>query len=371
MKPARILFIIALLGILAGLISVYMYTAHVKALPPLSVSSNPYENGIYASGIIESNQSSGSNINIYPEVPGVIVKIYVSDGQNVKLGDPIFAIDDSVIRATVAKDDAQAKAAQALLEELKAQPRPENLAVAAAQLSYAQANLKNADDQLIKIQQSYKLNNKSVSQNTLDNAINAQKIAQENLRVAQMQYDLVKAGAWSYDIKNQENQYQAALQAYEADKALLDKYIVKAPADGTVLSIIATNGSYASPQGVYDTYTQNMLPVATLGKIDPYLAVRCYIDEILVPKLPKTSALEARMFIRGGDNKQIPLEFVRLQPYTIPNIELSSERTERVDVRVLPVIFKFKKPDNINIYPGQLVDVFIKVANPPPAGKKK
>jgi HlyD family secretion protein len=32
---------------------------------------------------------------------------------------------------------------------------------------------------------------------------------------------------------------------------------------------------------------------------------------------------------------------------------------ERVDVRVLPVIFRFDKPKGVNLYPGQLVDVFI------------
>ena len=42
-----------------------------------------------------------------------------------------------------------------------------------------------------------------------------------------------------------------------------------------------------------------------------------------------------------------------------PKIELSDERTERVDVRVLPVLFRFKPPPNLNIYPGQLVDIYV------------
>jgi HlyD family secretion protein len=49
-----------------------------------------------------------------------------------------------------------------------------------------------------------------------------------------------------------------------------------------------------------------------------------------------------------------------MQPYTIPKIQLSDQRSERVDVRVLPIIFKFKKPEDINLFPGQLVDIFIK-----------
>ena len=66
----------------------------------------------------------------------------------------------------------------------------------------------------------------------------------------------------------------------------------------------------------------------------------------------------AQMSIRGSDVK-IPLEFVRVQPYVSPKIELSDQRLERVDVRVLPVIFKIVKSSNTNLFPGELVDVYI------------
>ena len=67
------------------------------------------------------------------------------------------------------------RAAFALLEELKAEPRKETLDVSIAQLKYAQASLKNVQEQLQKLQKSYKLNLKSVSKNDLDNAINGSK----------------------------------------------------------------------------------------------------------------------------------------------------------------------------------------------------
>jgi len=68
--------------------------------------------------------------------------------------------------------------------------------------------------------------------------------------------------------------------------------------------------------------------------------------------------MKAEMSIRGSDFK-IPLEFVRVQPFVSPKIELSDQRQERVDVRVLPVIFKVEKPAVVNLYPGELVDVHI------------
>ncbi len=173
------------------------------------------------------------------------------------------------------------------------------------------------------------------------------------------QYELTKAGAWIYDIKNQEQQYNALYNSYLAASALLAKYTIKAPSDGAVLSIKAAVGSYISPQGTYGTYTEDMNnPVLVMGSPQNQLAVRCYIDEILVPKLPSAERMQAKMFIRGT-TASIPLEFVRVQPYVSPKIQLSNQKTERVDVRVLPVIFRFEKSKDIAAYPGQLVDVYV------------
>jgi HlyD family secretion protein len=48
-----------------------------------------------------------------------------------------------------------------------------------------------------------------------------------------------------------------------------------------------------------------------------------------------------------------------VQPLVSPKIELSDQRQEKVDVRVLPVIFSFEKPKDVNLYPGELVDVYV------------
>ena len=355
----KVIFILAIIGLVAGLVSAYIFGIEKKPPPPaFNPASNPYGKGIYANGIIESYQTSGENINIYPEVPGTITGIMVAEGQSVRKGMPLIMIEDSVQRATVAQQKSQAEAALALLEELKAQPRKETLEIARAQVVNASAGLKNAQDQLDKQLKSFELDPKSVSKDTLDNAENAVKVAKTNLEVVRRQYDLTRAGAWIYDIRNQESQYKALTKAYLASNALLDKYVIKAPADGVVLSINAAVGSYISAQGAYDTYTQEADPVLTMGSPQGYVGVRCYIDEILVHRLPKPDQIVAKMFIRGTDIN-IPLEYVRVQPYVSPKIELSNQRTERVDVRVLPVLFRFAKPKNISLYPGQLVDVYV------------
>lgn len=47
-----------------------------------------YSQGIHAEGIVESDQASGSNINVYPEVPCTVKQILVTEGQSVHKGDP-------------------------------------------------------------------------------------------------------------------------------------------------------------------------------------------------------------------------------------------------------------------------------------------
>ena len=106
------------------------------------------------------------------------------------------------------------------------------------------------------------------------------------------------------------------------------------------------------------TYTQGSTPVVVMGSNTNYLSVRCYIDEILINRLPSYENINAQMFIRGSDIR-IPLEFVRVQPYVTPKIALSEQRQERVDLRVLPLVFRFRRPDGIAIYPGQMVDVYV------------
>jgi HlyD family secretion protein len=355
----KILFALAILGVMAGLTSAYIYGERKAAQPPVfKPAPNPYAKGIYAQGIIESHQTSGANINIYPEVAGVITQVLVSEGQIVRKGAPLIVLDDSVQRATAEQQKAQAEAAFAQLQALRAQPRPENLKVAEAQVEAANANLKNAQDQFDKQRKSYELDPKSVSKDAVDNVSNAFKMAKANLEVTQKQYELTKAGAWIYDIKNQERQYDALSKAYTASNALLSKYTVKAPVDGVALSITAAVGSYVSPQGTYDTYSQGAAPVIVIGALQGHLGVRVYVDEILVHRLPDAEHMRATMFVRGTDLSS-PLEFVRVQPYVSPKIELSNQRAERVDVRVLPVIFKFEPTKKLNLYPGQLVDVYI------------
>lgn len=355
----RVIFVVSGIGLLLALVSAFIFSRQPAAQPPLfKPAANPYARGIYSNGMIESDQAQGANINIYPEVSGPITQVLVAEGQSVRKGDPLVAIDDSVQRAASEQQRAQAEAASSTLRELRAQPRRESLAVAVAQVENAKASLKSAQDQLAKLQHAYDMDAKSISEDALDNAKNAARVAATSLQVVEKQYALTKAGAWVYDIQGGERTATALWKSYSASAALLAKYTIRAPCDGVILALRSGVGSYVSSQGAYDSYTQGFGPLIVMGLPQQHLQVRAYIDEILVHELPDPSRITAEMFIRGTTD-HLPLTFVRVQPYISPKIELADARQERVDLRVLPVIFRFQNPRNLNLYPGQMVDVYV------------
>ncbi len=355
----RVIFALSLVGALSGLAGAFFFGLERKTQPPVfEPVRNPYDTAIYANGIVESAQANGANVNIFPEVSGPVTQILVREGEAVAAGAPLFVIDDIVQRPTTEQLRAQSEAALVALQALKALPRPEVLAVAKAQVVVASAALKTARDQFDKRLETYKIDPKSISKDVFDTAKNSLNQAIAGFDLAQKQYDLVRIGAWSFDVLSQEKQVVALQEAYQSAKGLLAKYTVRAQSTGVVLAVNAAVGSTASTQGIYDSYTEGLKPAVVMSGPQSRLAIRCYVDEILISRLPDAAHIRAEMAIRGTTHR-VPLEFVRIQPYVSPKIALSNQRQERVDLRVLPVIFRFETKNVPGIYPGQLADVFI------------
>ncbi|MDR1462431.1 MAG: ABC transporter ATP-binding protein, partial [Azoarcus sp.] len=93
-----------------------------------------------------------------------------------------------------------------------------------------------------------------------------------------------------------------------------------------------------------------------LGNIDD-VWVRADIDEQLAPRvIPGKPAVG---YLKGDAAHPIPMDFVRIEPYVIPKQSLTGASTERVDTRVLQVIYHFRNPSDRRIYAGQQMDLFI------------
>ena len=81
-------------------------------------------------------------------------------------------------------------------------------------------------------------------------------------------------------------------------------------------------------------------------------------DEEDIPRF--RPELDARCVSRGETERSYPLRFVRVEPYVVPKRSLTGDGLERVDTRVLQVIYELEtKPEALFV--GQQVDVFVEL----------
>ncbi len=96
-----------------------------------------------------------------------------------------------------------------------------------------------------------------------------------------------------------------------------------------------------------------------VGNVRP-LHVRADIAEQDVPRFFPQAA--ARAVLRGHAKHSYTLKFVRVEPYVVPKKSLTGDATERVDTRVLQVIYAVL-PERGGLWVGQQVDVFIEATD--------
>jgi hypothetical protein len=70
----------------------------------------------------------------------------------------------------------------------------------------------------------------------------------------------------------------------------------------------------------------------------------------------------------GQSQRALPLSFVRVEPHVLPKRSLSGDNRERVDTRVLEVIYELN-PSDAAVYVGQQVNVYISADERNPEGR--
>jgi RND family efflux transporter MFP subunit len=150
------------------------------------------------------------------------------------------------------------------------------------------------------------------------------------------------------DVAVAEAQWESARAALAQTETLLDRLVVRTPIDGTILQVNIRPGELipAAPKS----------PPMVLGDVTQ-LQVRADVDEQLASRV--RPGHRAAGTVRGVPEKPIPLRFVRIEPFVIPKAQLTGLATERVDTRVLQVIYAFESPPDFPVYVGQQIDLFI------------
>jgi len=174
--------------------------------------------------------------------------------------------------------------------------------------------------------------------------------------VAKAKADLERllAGTWKEDLKVAEAAVAQAQSQVERTKVDIDRLTVRALADGRVLQLNVRLGQFAAM-----TWKE---PMVVLGDVD-VLHIRVDIDENDLPYFEEKA--EAIATLKGRPMVRFPLRFVYVEPYVIPKQSLTGSNSERVDTRVLQVVYALPEDRPINVYVGEQMDIYLKAASIP------
>jgi HlyD family secretion protein len=279
--------------------------------PPRS----PYEQTVAASGIIEA---VNENVRIAPPIAGLITKVFVTVGDQVMEQAPLFQLDDRDLRAQLLTREAAIPPLQAQVDE-----------------------------------QEYRIGDLDTQLRRLKSVHDQRAVSEDDLKRTWYALEMAKRTLQRFDAN-----LKLAIAQRDEITLLLERLTVRAPRNGTILQVNVRAGEYATPG--------SSEPLILLGEIQR-LQVRADVDEVNAPLVaPQASGVASLKSVAGT---KIPLTYVRIEPYVVPKKSLTGENTERVDTRVLQIIYRFDRPP-FPVYAGQQVDVFIERRpsnNPEPA----
>jgi len=347
MKRKWALPLLAVVGVFFG---IYMVMATTKPSPKPKLVAEPakapFASYVSGAGLIES---STENVKVGTTTGGLVTKVFVKVGNKVAKGDPLFQIDDGSKRAELARYEATLQSVEATLAKLKLGNRPEEINKQREQVNQATAQYEDAQQQL-KLRESANAEDaRAVSQDDINQARNLVKQRQAALAYQQRQLEQLVAGTWAPEIKVQEAEVAGARAQVTQIRSDLERYTVRSPLNGVVLQVKIHAGEYAPA-----SQTDNALVM--VGNQD-LLSVRVDVDEQDAWRVQTDRAASA--FVRGRSDEAIPLTFARVEPYVVPKTSLTGSSTERVDTRVLQVIYTFHQPKDFSVYVGQQMDVYI------------
>jgi HlyD family secretion protein len=297
----------AICGAIIGLLVVF-WSQRKQPVPliPFPPPTSPYVHAIYGEGIAEA---SSHDLSIGSPFSEVVTKVYVVEGDYVKKGDPLFQLDTRLFQAQAETARNQIRAAIINMENLRTQ-------------------------------------------------FGFYESLSDKRAVSKQQYEQSY-----YAFKEAEEQVAVAKGVLGEVNANIERSLIRAPIDGKVLQVnihvgeVAPNVPPISSQ-VITPYSSSQFPLLILGRVEP-LYLRIDIDQEDAWRYKKGTPATA--FVRGNSHLRYPLQFVRIEPFMIPKASFTGQTTERIDTRVLQVLYRFESTD-IDIYPGQVLDVYLEAS---------
>src|SRR5215472_1217241 len=311
--------------------------------PPSPPPAAKFQNAVGAVGLVEANTE---NINVSCAVSGMVILLYVKAGDHVQQGQKLFSLDDRDLQADLALKRTMLENARAHLAKLVAEPRAEELPPLEAKVTEAQALVGDAEMQLEIIESI--TDRRAVTKEELLHRRHNYDAARARLAQAEKDLALAKAGAWRPDLEIARTQVAQAEAAVRQDQVSIERLTTRALVEGNILQNKVRLGQYAQC-GPLDE------PLMILGGVTPF-HVRVDVDEHEAWRVREGAAADGSP--RGNGSLRVPLRFVRFEPYVIPKKSLTGDNTERVDTRVLQIIYRVND-QGAPLYVGQQMDVYI------------
>jgi multidrug efflux pump subunit AcrA (membrane-fusion protein) len=310
MKRLILPFIGVLAAVWAGYSVVRTQPRRAPTDPPAPPAVSDFRDTVAAVGLIEA---STENISVGTPLGGVVTRVFVTAGQSVKPGDALFELDTRQLRAEIAV-------------------RQQSVSVARARMNVAEARTADLQRQL-----------EFAEQVKDKRAISAEELTHRRSAVETASAELEQARA----------EIAAAESRVQAVQVDLQRSTVRAPLAAEVLQVKVRVGEFAPAAP-----TAN--PLILLGRSKP-LHVRVDVDEHEAWRVREGA--RAIGHARGNADLKASLQFVRFEPFVVPKRSLTGDSTERVDTRVLQVIYRVERED-VPLFVGQQLDVFIDAARP-------
>ncbi|MCU0734617.1 MAG: biotin/lipoyl-binding protein [Methylotetracoccus sp.] len=298
--------LISLAGFLFALYTVAAGNEPVPVAEPVAMPAQaPFETFIAGAGLVEAKSE---NIAVGTPLSGVVKRLLVKVGDRVKLGQVLFELDD---------------------REFLAEERVRRAAVAKARAGVVQAEASVRDvATLLRLAESVD-DRRAISVEELERRRNALAIAKAALEGARAQVEQAEA-------------------ELNTTLTTLERLKIRAPVPGEALQVNVHVGEFAAA-GVLAA------PLILLGNLEE-LHIRVDIDENDAWRFRRDA--NAVAFLRGNAAFRTDLTLAWVEPYIVPKRSLTGDSTERVDTRVLQVLYSFD-PAKLPVYVGQQMDVFI------------
>ena len=350
---------LALIGLCLGVWAVATSRFHPPSHEPVQLPSiNPYAMGVAATGVVET---ASRDVKIAAPEPGLVTEVFVQVNDRVSKGDPLFQLDRRTLDAQQVIAAAAVLSAQAQLDRLKAMPRPEDVVPLRAAVRRAQVELANVKDILERTQTAY--DQDAATEGELVRCRFVVDGAAAAADEAEAQLNRVEAGVWSHEIKVAQASVEQAKAQVEALNIQMSRLTVLSPIDGVVLKRSIEPGEFTgigASSALGGISSSGAGPAMIIGDLT-HLFVRAHVDEMDMHLVRSGAQATARL--RGAATEPIELKMVRIEPLAQPKRQLAGTNVEFVDTRVIEILFAIESVQDVVIYPGQLVDVFIDVSD--------